>query len=549
MVENKNYTFEVSLSKDCFRDKRISSAMIGSSRNIENRETRKEYGFSSTSGVGFEKVILTPQDLLNELLEGKVFCHLFNPQKTRKDGTFGSCEKRDENFLGSYVIGVDIDKTSYSSAKEYISTLTLPPTFYYTSYSNKKEGKGARFRLIYVFSDKIIGDPYYFRYCSKNLNDILERDSREKIEDDCNLRCSQYFNGTYKNAKGINLEYGISNKIYSLRDIGVNDEGFHDFIKHKCYYKTLTKEKKDYIKNALLIWDKYSSFNTTEEENRQQHTISIDKNRTPQKEEEYCSRKLIEEMKKMSYDDFMRKNRRNYKLVYRQEKEEWIDGIYQYTGENYFSLYWNSKKVKDGEKRRKKIFERICLRRVMNPEINADTLLFNAYEDRYRFFEIDQDLSIDCLVNNVERAMELEISEIEELYSKNIEYLKSKAPKSGIIIRKGISEDTAGRNELMKEIRWNLIGDYYDRRKSIKENLEIINENLFKVSKKTLYRYCKEKGIKTDSRKLTDEELMDILDPKLSFRKNLTLITNEGYKCDRNRILKVLKELKNNNIL
>lgn len=549
MVENKNYTFEVSLSKDCFRDKRISSAMIGSSRNIENRETRKEYGFSSTSGVGFEKVILTPQDLLNELLEGKVFCHLFNPQKTRKDGTFGSCEKRDENFLGSYVIGVDIDKTSYSSAKEYISTLTLPPTFYYTSYSNKKEGKGARFRLIYVFSDKIIGDPYYFRYCSKNLNDILERDSREKIEDDCNLRCSQYFNGTYKNAKGINLEYGISNKIYSLRDIGVNDEGFHDFIKHKCYYKTLTKEKKDYIKNALLIWDKYSSFNTREEENRQQHTISIDKNRTPQKEEEYCSRKLIEEMKKMSYDDFMRKNRRNYKLVYRQEKEEWIDGIYQYTGENYFSLYWNSKKVKDGEKRRKKIFERICLRRVMNPEINADTLLFNAYEDRYRFFEIDQDLSIDCLVNNVERAMELEISEIEELYSKNIEYLKSKAPKSGIIIRKGISEDTAGRNELMKEIRWNLIGDYYDRRKSIKENLEIINENLFKVSKKTLYRYCKEKGIKTDSRKLTDEELMDILDPKLSFRKNLTLITNEGYKCDRNRILKVLKELKNNNIL
>ena len=549
MVENKNYTFEVSLSKDCFRDKRISSAMIGSSKNIENRETRKEYGFSSTSGVGFEKVILTPQDLLNELLEGKVFCHLFNPQKTRKDGTFGSCEKRDENFLGSYVIGVDIDKTSYSSAKEYISTLTLPPTFYYTSYSNKKEGKGARFRLIYVFSDKIIGDPYYFRYCSKNLNDILERDSREKIEDDCNLRCSQYFNGTYKNAKGINLEYGISNKIYSLRDIGVNDEGFHDFIKHKCYYKTLTKEKKDYIKNALLLWDKYSSFNTIEEEKRQQHTILNDKNGTPQKEEEYCSRKLIEEMKKMSYDDFMRKNRRNYKLVYRQEKEEWIDGIYQYTGENYFSLYWNSKKVKDGEKRRKKIFERICLRRVMNPEIDANTLLFNAYEDRYRFFEIDQDLSIDCLVNNVERAMELEISEIEELYSKNIEYLKSKAPKSGIIIRKGISEDTAGRNELMKEIRWNLIGDYYDRRKSIKENLEIINENLFKVSEKTLYRYCKEKGIKTDSRKLTDEELMDILDPKLSFRKNLTLITNEGYKCGRNRVLKVLKELKNNNIL
>ena len=547
MIEIKNYVFKVSLSRDSFKDKTISSAMIGTTKDATNRKIRKEYGFPTTSGIGFERVSVTSQTLLEELLEGKVFCHLFDPQSTRKDGTFGSSEKRDENFTGSYVIGVDIDNTSYPSVKDYIATLSLKPTFYYTSYSNQQEGKGARFRLIYVFSDLITGDPYYFRYCARNLNLILERDSKEKITDDCNLRCSQYFNGTNKNAPGINLDYGITDRIYSLKDIGVSDEGFLDFVKHNCYYKTLTKEKKEYTKTVTSLYDTYySSLSNQKEDNSTTYYIECQNQNTPKREEDYCSPRLIEDMKRMSYDEFMKYNRHKFTFSYRVEKEEWIDGIYQFTGDNYFSLYWNNQQVKDGQKRRKKIFERICLRRVMNPEIDADSLLFNAYEDRYRFFEIDQDLSIDCLVKNVERAMEMDIPEIEAMYSENLAYLKSKAPKSGIILKSGVTEDLADRNSVLKSIRWNLIGDYYDRNKSVKENLALIKDNLFEVSERTLYRYCKEKGIKTDKTKLSDDELADLIDPTLSLRNNLANLSREGYRCDRNRLSRILRELKNN---
>lgn len=155
MQFNSNYKFDVSLSKESYSDKVISGAMIGTTKDEDNRRIRKQYGFKANKGIGFERTSVTSEELLNSLLDGKVFCHLFNPASTRKDGTFASSQKKNENFIGSYVIGVDIDHTSYNSAEEYVSKLSLQPTFYYTSYSNMQQNedgtsKGARFRLIYV---------------------------------------------------------------------------------------------------------------------------------------------------------------------------------------------------------------------------------------------------------------------------------------------------------------------------------------------------------------------------------------------------------------
>ena len=527
MVINKSFSFPVSLSREAFIDKTISNAMIGSGMSEENREIREKYGFNPNRGIGFERTYTTPQALLDELLKGKVFCHLFNPQKTRKDGSFGSCEKTNANFAGSYVIGVDIDETSYPSAKDYVATLTLKPTFYYSSYSNQQKGKGARFRLIYVFNSLIIPDPMYFRYVAWNLNRIIEKDTNEVIEDNCNLRCAQYFNGTNKDLPGINLEYGITNEIYDFSDLGVSDEGYYRFLRGNGHYKTLTSDKRDYINRYLSMYGMYYK-----EDSIQQHTIINDKRETPD-----ISPRLIEDMKRMSYDEFMKYNRHKFTYSYRKESEDWIDDIYQFTPEGYFSLYWNATKVKDGQKRRKKIYERICLRRVMNPEIDPDTLLFCAYEDRYRFFEIDKDLDIDCLVKNVEAAMELEISDIEEMYSKNLEYLRGKS-KSGIIFKSGTYESKAD----LKAVTWNLISEIYNPSKSIKENLVEVNKKI-KVSERTLYRFCKEKGYKTDKARLSDEELKDLLDSNLSVRKNLALLKEQGIKVGIGRVQRLLKSL------
>lgn len=556
MKLDKDYTFEVSLSKDAYADKIISAAMIGSSKNEENRKIRKEYGFPANKGIGYTRTTTNAESLLNALLDGHVFCHLFNPATTRKDGSFGSSEKKDENFEGSYVIGVDIDHTSYNTVEMFVSQLSLKPTFYYTTYSNLKEDKGARFRLIYVFNTKI-ENPYFYRYAAYCLNQLIEKETREKIDDDCNLRCSQYFNGTNRNNDNIILSYGLTNYVYSFEDISVSTDGYVDYLRNYCYYKTYNRDRVISISNILYnITNKFYSFNPSttyyielQNDNTTDKTCNININTVLNSYNttiSHCNEDFVTDMVRLDYDEFMKHNRHKYHYYYRVEKEEWIDGIFQYIDDDYFSLYWNATTVKDGQKRRKKLFERMCLRRVINPSVDADTLLFNAYEDVHRFFEVDKDLTIDCLVKNVERVMQMDIEDIKMNYSNIIKFLKSRRPKSGIIVRPGVTGNIAERNRVLRIIRYSLMADYYDASLTAKENVENISNNLFRISLRTFYNFLHEFSLKTDNKKVTDEELKTLLDVNLSIRDNMNVLKNKGIKVGNKRVMKILNSLKDN---
>lgn len=121
--------------------------MISSPKNKQVKEIRSKYGYSARTGIDYVHITTTAQDLFNQLIHGKVMCNLFNPKKYRKDRTFGSSEKNDENFVGSYTIGVDIEKTAYKSIADFIAKLRLKPSFYYTSHSNSADK--IKFRIIY----------------------------------------------------------------------------------------------------------------------------------------------------------------------------------------------------------------------------------------------------------------------------------------------------------------------------------------------------------------------------------------------------------------
>ena len=517
------FSFPVSLSMENFWNKEESGCMIGTGKDEQNRELRKLYGWDPSRGVSFTRVEVTPLELYNHLLNGKVLCNLFNPQHTRQDGSFGMSEKKDENFAGSNIIGVDIDKTGFSSVTEYVNTLTLEPTFYYTSYSNQQLGKGLRFRLIYVLKDQIT-NTLDFRYYSRLLNSKIEEDTGERIEDDCNTRASQYFNGTNIKNSSLITTSGYSGKVYSLTDLGGNKDGLKQFLRNNGEYKTLTRDKKEKIKNRL---------NQLEPDQQQQHTPELEET------EHRISKELIHDMKRLSYDEFMKYNRHKFKYTYRSEEGEWINGIYQKTKEGDFSLYWNTTKVKDGQKRRKKLFQRICLRRILNPSIDPDTLLFNAYEDRQRFFEVDKDLDIDCLVRNVETALDMEIPEIEIMFSDNLEYLRSRKKPNSIIFKSG---EYTSKNDL-KNVTWNIITEHYKPELSMKENYKIISK-LVNVTERTLRNFCKENGFTVNQAKLSDQQVIDLLDLTLSANENYKRIREEGYQLDRSRLLRIYREMK-----
>lgn len=549
MQTNENYTFDVSLSLESFRDKTISNAMIGGTDKEEVRNIRQAYGFNPWSGISFKQTTLTSQFLLDTILKGKVFCNLFNPKQYKADGSFGSHQKSNDNFAGSYLLCVDIDRTRYG-LDEYISKLTYKPTIYHTTpshlkYTDDGEFLGPRFRLLYVFDEKI-ENPLYFRYCADKLYGVIESDTGEPVYDRCGLNCSQYFNGSYIGNPDTTVCYGISHNVYNLRDLHVSLSDYRDYLTGCAGYESLSDKKEKQIVSELerITGDRYyyhwptHSFGTHAPvysyENEVQYELKSS-------ELSQSTVNLLYDWDRLDLEEFMslpewKKAYHTTKYVYRVEKE-WIDNLYQYVDDDYFALFYITETIKDGGKRRKNLFERMCLRRYMKPEITKDELVINTIRDIIKFFDNnDGMLGMDFIRSNVDAAFNLTIERIGEIYSKTIALLKAYTrPKRGIIY--------FNKKARSRETTFSILDELYDNNLSVLQNLDYINECMdFKISKSVLYAYVKDRGIKTDSYKLDDDELMDLLDVNLSVKKNMETLRDNGIKGSNNRINRLLNK-------
>ena len=567
MLTESIFNFKVSLSTDAYKDKVISGAMIGTTKEAKNREIRKNYGYKANKGIGYKEVEVNAETLLENLINGHVFCHLFNPTTTRKDGTFGSSQKKDDNFSGSYCIGVDIDETQYKTISDYINTLEYKPTFWYSSYSNKADKP--KFRMVYVFSEYITGK-YFFRYCAWQLNKKIETDTKELITDDCNLRCAQYFNGTNVSNPDLTVEYGLTNNVYSFSDFGINEADYTDFLRNDCYYKSKSKERQSEITSILSYYSTISSnsysyttttttyYNDLEKSVPPSYTVYepiSEESITVSSDNSFeIDKTLLSDMGRLEYDEFMKYNRHKYEYFYRVESYEWVDCdsfSYAVIDDNYFSLYWNVNTIKDGSNRRKKIYQRMCLRRLIKPSVTPEELAFNAYEDIARFVDnSDNLLGADYIKKNVERAFQLSLEDIKETYSENIDYLKSKAPKRGKIYRfKGLS--VSSRSSLIRDVNMTEIMGYYDTSKTVEENLEYLNSYGFSVCKQTLYNYLNKLGVSTkDAIQIKKENREDFIKTLLtpencSKRKFREVLKANGISLAESDLRRIIKEYKN----
>ena len=94
----------------------------------------------------------------------------------------------------------------------------------------------------------------------------------------------------------------------------------------------------------------------------------------------------------------------------------------------------------------------------------------------------------------------------------------------------------------MKTVDYVKIESLYNTRLSIQGNLEVLRQKGIEVSERTLYRYCKDKGI---GDRLSDDELRHLIDPMQTIIMNLDIIKGKGYRISKDRISKILKETRN----
>ena len=520
---SEDFKFTISVSREFYETK--EAAKLSLSKSTASKVGKEKMSFT-------EKTI-TVREMMDYATSGYAFTARYNVNPdvkyclTDKDGkktysypTYKNGKskggmklsfKRDEFFKESSVVFVDIDLTKYPTIPDYLNTLEYKPTFTYPSYSDKTEKNGIssrRFRMVYVFSQPLQADE--FKKVSGSINAKTEIDTGEELDDKCNEVLSQYMNGVYDCTEK--------------------------------YYTGIIYDYSDFI-DTTTDQPKYGK----------QHDNNNDTTTEQPEKEIIYDKAMFYDMSHLDYDSFMTRYRWQFNYSYDNSNPNgWIrfgesEVYYQFVGEDYFKLFWNVDRVRDGQKRRKKVFMRMCLRKLMNPEISLDSLMFCAYEDIHRFFDnSDNALGADYILKNATNAIKMELTEIESRYSDTIKELKDRFnPSSGIILKSGSA--TGGlANTAIRDIKFSKIDEVYDTSLSVAENKANIEKVMFPISERSLYYYCKERGI---SYRLTDEDIKDLLDFDLSYRKNLAKFKEEGIKVGNKRVLKVYntyKSLQNN---
>lgn len=382
MTIDYNFKFRIGLSPDIYTNKEEATkcTYLDGAKEVGKKKMR------------FIDTTLTGSEMLMYLTGGHSYCGIFNPPsyldvqygnvvkkistRYKKDNGLKLTYKKDDYFEGSHIITVDIDKTKFNDVNSYINKLTYKPSLVYMSYSDNKDKGGEisrRFHLLYIFDSLLNKEAWYILAYSLHKHVALDTD--EPIEDYCGCRCSQYFNGVYGNPESYNT--GI---IYNLNDIQVSADTVEE-VKER-----LTKE------NAEPEYDEY----------------------------------LLWAIKNLEFSEVSHKLGWKYKVFYRNEKFESLDGKFSVIDpDNYIRLHYYPSLLKDGQHRRRTLKHRMGLRRLIMPEINHSHLLYCAYVDANTICDnSDGVIDLKGLKERVNNIMKMSEGELREYLSKDLERIK-----------------------------------------------------------------------------------------------------------------------------
>lgn len=508
---DENFRFWTFISREGYEKKTDASACLS---------------IKGAKAIGKEKMAfywkeVTIDEFLKLATTGHAFCNLFNfkydteywfettkgvKYKTKplyEKGKNAGCMKlefkSDRFFHGSQTVFVDIDYTRFITIEDYLNTLTIKPSCVYMSYSDKQEKKGKvsrRFRMVYVF-DKIL-DKDTLINISKTIHESIVNDTNEPMEDDCGTRISQYMNGVFGN--------------------------------NECYLSNLIYLPSDFPQRLSV--SENSMVGGGDNDATSDSNITFDQN-------------MLRDMDSMSNEEFMHYYSWKYRYIYRTEGLEWINGKYQFTDDNYLQTWWYDPKLVDGENRRRKLYKNACLRRLIEPNIDANTLLFCLYVDFMRFIDnSDNIITLDTLIRKATNAMKKTQEELMEYCRYEIDYWKANRPK---YIMHPNYKNQVDVNAVKREINYCEIDKVYDPSKSVIQNQEDLG-----IPLATLYRYCKDRNIKTNPskvitqserrkmKKLSKQDKIEAFKtlycPNLSLRKNQEIMKNNGLDLNHNTI-------------
>lgn len=393
----------------------------------------------------YSKITFTQQNItLSQMVEvirnGHLFCGIM------QDSCFPINYKVSEHFIGTNVVSIDIDDCD-CSMRDYMSTLSYTPSIAYETFSNLQEGKGYRFRFLYVFNDVLDAGEYrrlYYAICVSNnigeFNDTHTGSPYQKIW------------GTSKDKDIIPVGILYSKSSFSK---------YMDNCPVPVPYKRSNRSNKQLEQDTPKFTD-----NVFEEE----WNKSIDIN-------------LLTKMRHYQTYECTQIEWKDGELwrdledtLFFEIKRKWEMRL-SFNGGTYKKVPVN-RRLKNGEHRRKKIFLSLMRRRLIDPTVTLEHLCYAALYELYFFIEnVDNTdyITRNQLMQIAKSVMNADMERYENKLQENRKFKvnKAEAIRQGMTSRQAVAKANSERISKRKEKEYAELAKKYDVTKSIREN-EII---------------------------------------------------------------------------
>ena len=546
-----NSTFSLNVSREGYDCK----------ESVKEALSTKKY----TQKLAFKESEVSVLDFINATSNGYAFCGLFDPKaKTNdwggidnpfySDGSMKIRFKTQEFFKGSQAVFVDIDETGYKNIQEYLDLLSWQPTVTYTTFSDSDEDR--RFRLIYVFDEVLDKDQYVLAY--KMFADRVMNDTSEIIKDNCGMLVNQYMNGTGKNA-----EIHSTNIIYSWNDIveeyysvnKMNEMNYNNVINN-----IINNSNNTYNNNYTSTISSYSqnldNSNTIQEDNTGSYDIELSDNFYHLLDWAFSNpnKPFYGDGQSYFYEpELFIEGSEGFKYAKIDSMNMFLPADHSKYMDRYFKLFYYVDLAQDKENRRKDIYKRMCLRRLMRPEASPEQIAYCAYIDIKRFMDnSDKVFNADFIKRNVERAFRESFQKIKDTYSNDIEFLiNHTTPVKGYRYYFEKDNYSTGKLQTAKHlVMFESVIKEYDPNKPVKENLEHLHSLGINIPERTLYDYLKEAGVDLNQSYQNKVDYIRglINDSNCSRPKMKIVLEGLGIKMSNKVLGEIIKEYKNNRI-
>lgn len=441
------------------------------------------------SSMRFTRREMTPRELSEYISNGYCYCNVFNKE------SFTIKEKTKSNFLFSNLVSVDIDHTTLPM-DEALNKVNTTPTIAYETYSNGKDGLYS-YRFIYALSNRVgisSIEPtinYFYSMVESELHISTDKRTRNPY---------QYFNGTYNKRVICNdniiynpSELHISPSEPSNAPSGITIPRIEKRGLERKYESPFTNDYFNMSKKDLL--DRYSS----DFINKEHSDLPLVDDDTP----------LI-----------------HFPSEYREIRRYW----YQERNENETTTT-HIRRIKDGMGRRHKLFLNGVIRRLIEPTLTFDNILFNLVYEMYHYID-NRDMTItnQILYSIAVNVFESDLNQYKELGRSKRKYMANPS----YCTKHNLTKNTVAK----MKIDYNEVGNLYDCTMSDEQNCYVMGLYGINIKPITLKKWRLKNNISIDKPKATktvtkkpkiDYSIVDeVINMNLSIRKSVDVLKEKG---------------------